>query len=130
MRKRRLENLTYRRAEATALPFADASFDVACISFAFHEMPKSIRDRSLAEMVRVTVPHGTIVIVDYAPPRDAFERAISRFVRLYEGARYVDFVRSDIREFFRGGGIEVREERRFLRGTVRAVVGTRVSAAV
>lgn len=125
-RKRRSENLTYRRADATALPFADASFDIACISFALHEMPRSIRDRTLEEMVRVTVPRGTIVIVDYAPPHNLFERAIARFVELYEGARYVDFVQSDIRESFRGAGVEQREERRFLGGTVRAVVGARV----
>lgn len=125
-RRRPSENLTYKQADATALPFADASFDIACISFALHEMPRSIRDRTLEEMVRVTVPSGTIVIVDYAPPRDAFEKAIARVVRLYEGARYVDFVRSDVRDFLRGAGVEVREERKFLRGTVRAMVGARV----
>jgi ubiquinone/menaquinone biosynthesis C-methylase UbiE len=127
-RKRRAENLTYRQGDATALPFPDASFDVACISFALHEMPRSIRERALAEMVRVTVLDGTIAIVDYAPPRDAVERAIGRFVRLYEGQRYVDFVQSDLGAFLRSAGIDIREERRFLRGVVRAVVGVRTRA--
>lgn len=125
-RRRRAENLTYRQADATALPFPDSSFDVACISFAVHEMPRTIRDRALAEMVRVTVPDGTIVVVDYAPPRDGLERAIARVVKLYEGERYADFIRSDLRELLRKAGVEVREERRFLHGAVRAVIGVRV----
>jgi ubiquinone/menaquinone biosynthesis C-methylase UbiE len=127
-RERRAENLTYRQADATALPFSDASFDVACISFALHEMPRSIRERALAEMVRVAVPEGTLVIVDYAPPRDAVERAIGRFVKLYEGQRYVEFVRTDLGAFLRGAGVDIREERRFLHAVVRAVVGVKTRA--
>lgn len=73
VRKRAAENLTYQQADATALPFPDRSFQVSCVSFALHEMPRRIRDRALAEMVRVTVPQGTIVIVDYAPPRGTVE---------------------------------------------------------
>lgn len=125
-RRRRAKNLTYRQADATAFPFSEASFDVASISFALHERPRSIRDRALAEMVRVTVPRGTVVVVDYAPPRDVLERAIARVVKLYEGERYADFIRSDLRELLRKAGVEVREERRFLRGAVRAVIGIRV----
>jgi demethylmenaquinone methyltransferase/2-methoxy-6-polyprenyl-1,4-benzoquinol methylase len=70
-KKCRAANLKLLRADATALPFGDGEFDVSCISFALHEMPPTIRARTLLEMARVTKPGGCVIVVDYAAPRTA-----------------------------------------------------------
>ena len=53
-------------ADAAALPFADASFDVVVSSFAVHHWPD--RHAGLAEMMRVLRPGGRAIIWDIAPP--------------------------------------------------------------
>jgi len=36
-------NVTFRQADGAKLPFDDETFDISRISFALHEMPRSIR---------------------------------------------------------------------------------------
>lgn len=128
-RRNRLPNLTFQQADATELPFGDARFDVSCVSFALHEMPGSIRERTIAEMARVTKPGGTVLVVDYAPPRDTFGKVLSRVVQLYERDHYLDFIRSDLGALLQRMGIAVQEERIVLRGAVRIVTGSRLGAS-
>jgi ubiquinone/menaquinone biosynthesis C-methylase UbiE len=54
--------------DSAALAFADASFDRALLFFLLHEQPQAVRERTLAEALRVVRPGGTLTIVDYAPP--------------------------------------------------------------
>ncbi|TXI74214.1 MAG: class I SAM-dependent methyltransferase [Dokdonella sp.] len=54
--------------DSAALSFADASFDRALLFFLLHEQPQAVRERTLAEALRVIRPGGTLTIVDYAPP--------------------------------------------------------------
>jgi demethylmenaquinone methyltransferase/2-methoxy-6-polyprenyl-1,4-benzoquinol methylase len=116
-------NLELLHADATELPFGDASFDVSSISFALHEMPPSVREAVLKEMMRVTKPQGTIVLVDYTLPRNAVGRfLVYRAVKLYERERYAEFVRSDLGAFLRGLGVEVRMDRSEWLNAVRIVV--------
>ena len=125
-RKRGRPNVTFVQADATALPFADREFDAACVSFALHEMPAAIREAVLREMVRVTAPGGTIVVVDYGLPRKALARFVVRHVvELYERDHYAEFIRTDVRAFLEQAGVSVREERRGLGGIARVLVGNR-----
>jgi ubiquinone/menaquinone biosynthesis C-methylase UbiE len=57
-----LTNVIFMRAQAAALPFLDASFDVVVSRFAAHhfEDPAAV----LAEMVRCTRQNGTVACVD------------------------------------------------------------------
>lgn len=55
--------------DASALRFADASFDSTLLFFLLHEQPAAVRAATLAEAMRVTKPGGQIVIVDYHKPR-------------------------------------------------------------
>ena len=57
------------RQDASALHFADASFDSTLLFFLLHEQPAEIRRATLAEALRVTRPGGRIVIVDYHKPK-------------------------------------------------------------
>lgn len=125
-RKERRANLRFERANAEALPFGAEGFDLACISFALHEMPTSVRRRVLREMARVTRAAGTIVVVDYAVPRQpAWGALVHGFVKLYERDHYEDFVKLDLLELLREAGIEIREEHRAVLDAVRVVIGTR-----
>jgi len=56
--------------DASALGFADASYDRALVFFLLHEQPEAVRRRTLAEVCRVVRPGGKIVIVDYHRPDD------------------------------------------------------------
>jgi demethylmenaquinone methyltransferase / 2-methoxy-6-polyprenyl-1,4-benzoquinol methylase len=49
-------------ADALALPFPDASFDVAAIAFGMRNIPDM--GRALAEMSRVTVPGGQVMVLE------------------------------------------------------------------
>ncbi len=68
-KKNRFANARFKQADATNLPFEDGSFEVTCISFVLHDMPLSIGAKVLKEMVSVTDPKGTVVIVDYGLPK-------------------------------------------------------------
>lgn len=54
--------------DSTSLDFGDASFDQALLFFLLHEQPPETRARTLAEVLRVIRPGGTLTIVDYACP--------------------------------------------------------------
>ena len=127
-RKNRFPNLTFQQADATELPFGDASFDVSCVSFVLHEMPASIREPTIAEMARVTKPGGMVFVVDYAPPRGVLGHVISQVVRLYEPYCYLDFIRSDLHALLQRMGLDRRDERFTLHGGVRIVIGARSGA--
>jgi demethylmenaquinone methyltransferase/2-methoxy-6-polyprenyl-1,4-benzoquinol methylase len=66
-------------ADATRLPFADASFDAVTISFGL----RNVRDRAaaLAEMLRVARPGGRLVVCEFStPPNRAFATAYGEYL--------------------------------------------------
>lgn len=128
-RKNRFPNVTFLEADATALPFADASFDAACVSFALHEMPSSIREQVIREMARVTMPCGTIIVVDYALPPNRVASALAfHIVKLYERDHYATFVKSDLAPLLESTGIEVLDQRSMLFGLAKVIVGRKSAA--
>jgi demethylmenaquinone methyltransferase/2-methoxy-6-polyprenyl-1,4-benzoquinol methylase len=64
------------QADALALPFAAASFDVVTISYGL----RNIADipRALGEMRRVLAPGGRAVVLDFGKPDNAAARAVYR----------------------------------------------------
>jgi ubiquinone/menaquinone biosynthesis C-methylase UbiE len=125
-RKHRDLDIELVEADATDLPVPEASFDVACVSFALHEMPRDVRARVVGEMVRVTRPGGTIVVVDYALPRNrAWRWLVYHVVKLYERDHYADFVHADLAPLLARFGISIRGEHRALLGAARVVIGVR-----
>jgi SAM-dependent methyltransferase len=57
--------ISFQEADAEALPFADASFDVVTSSFGVMFAPD--QDRTAAEMLRVTRPGGKIGLANWTP---------------------------------------------------------------
>ncbi|KAB2898659.1 MAG: methyltransferase domain-containing protein [Kofleriaceae bacterium] len=127
-RKERPPNVDFVLGDAAQLPFPAGRFDVACISFALHEMPPSIRDQVVREMARVTRHGGTLAIVDYAlPPGRIVRSIIPRLIGLYERPYYAAFVRSDLPALLEGAGVAVRSDRRAFWGNARILVGDKVA---
>jgi SAM-dependent methyltransferase len=55
-------DVVFVEGDATALPFADAQFDVVVSRFAYHHIDEPAR--AAAEMARVARPGGTVVVID------------------------------------------------------------------
>ena len=129
-KKNRDGKVRFDVADATDLPYPNGRFDVTCISFALHDMPLTIREKVLKEMVRVTRLGGTLLIVDYGLPKNRLGRwLIYRLVRLYEATYYREFIKSDLRGLLKQAGIELDLERVVLLGAGRILKGTKAVAA-
>src|SRR5690625_6312726 len=64
--KQRRPDLAFVVGDATALPFADGSFDVVAISFGLRNVVDTTA--ALAEMRRVTRPGGRVVVCEFSTP--------------------------------------------------------------
>lgn len=127
-RKTRSSSIEYLEADATSLPFPDGAFDASCVSFALHELPATIAAKVVAELARVTRAGGTIVIVDYARPRNRVWRfVVVRAIAWFERDPYREFLRSDLRELLARSGISLVEERRAMLGIARIVIARRAT---
>ena len=68
------------QGDATALPFDDASFDVATSAFGLRNLADP--EQGLAEMRRVVRPRGRMVILEFLrPPRGPAGRAYEMYLR-------------------------------------------------
>lgn len=73
---KKLANVTFQIADAHALPFPDGSFELVTCRRAAHHFSKI--DTALAEMKRVLVPGGRLVIDDRSVAEDDFiDRAMN-----------------------------------------------------
>ncbi len=126
-KKNKYENVKFEVGDATNIPFEDRHFDVSCVSFALHDMPLSIREKVLEEMVRVTKPKGIIAIVDYALPKNKISKyLIYHFVKSYESKYYPEFIKSEFEILLRKLGIEIEKEHSVLLGAGRILKGIRI----
>ena len=64
--KRRHPDIDFVAGDATALPFADNSFDAVTFSFGLRNVNDTVK--ALSEMRRVTRPGGRIVICEFSRP--------------------------------------------------------------
>lgn len=127
-KKNKYANAKFEVADVTKLPFNDTSFDVSCVSFALHDMPLTIREKTLKEMIRVTKNEGKIVIVDYALPRNRVGRfLVYHLIKLYEGKYYVNFIHSDNIGLLNKVGIETKAVKRVVFGAGIILTGARVN---
>lgn len=70
--RQRHPDIDFVEGDATALPFNDASFDAVTVSFGL----RNVQDprKALAEMRRVLVPGGRLVICEFTTPPNQFVR--------------------------------------------------------
>lgn len=79
---------------AEALPFADGTFDAVSCVFLLHELPRDVRRRVLAEILRVLRPGGVISVCDSAQLHDSPELAcfLHAFHRTYHEPYYKGYI--------------------------------------
>ncbi len=107
--------LSFQKADGTALPFKDSSFDISSISWGIHDMPYEVGVKVLQEMKRVTKKEGNILIVDYMEPK---KHKVARFthplISLYETKNYIPFIKRGIETYLKEVGLKVIREGNFL----------------
>lgn len=72
-------DITFDVADVTRLPFDDASFDIASISFGI----RNVNDpgKGIAEMARVVRPGGRVIVLEFGQPRSRAFGAMYDFYR-------------------------------------------------
>jgi ubiquinone/menaquinone biosynthesis C-methylase UbiE len=94
---------------AEALPFADATFDVATSVYLFHELPRNARRNVAREMFRVVRPGGLLVIEDSAQLTESAElqAALRSFPGEFHEPFYADYLEDDLAELLREAGFAI-----------------------
>ncbi len=76
--------LRFVDAGAQAIPFADASFDLALMLKSLHHVPTPLMAQALAEVARVLRPHGHLYVSE-----PVFEGPFNEVVRLFNDEQLV-----------------------------------------
>ncbi|TMK95564.1 MAG: methyltransferase domain-containing protein [Actinobacteria bacterium] len=104
-------NVTFVEGDATALPFEDASFDIAGSRRMLHHIARP--ELAVAELARVTRPGGRIFVDDQIAPVDPLAAlALDRFERARDPSHARTLPDIDLRHFFEANGL-VAERTRF-----------------
>jgi ubiquinone/menaquinone biosynthesis C-methylase UbiE len=113
-------NATFQEADATALPFADGSFDLAGTARTLHHVHRP--ELAVAELARVTRLGGRVLVVDQLAPLDPLEAlAVDRFERARDPEHQRLLSDQDFRGLFEANRLVlVRERRRVERRDVDA----------
>lgn len=112
------------QGDATALPFADTSIDVAVYVATLHHLPsKALRIRSLDELARVLAPGASAIVSVWSTSHESFDRAdafdttvdwtlpdgetVPRYYHVYDSDDFADDLRAsrlDVASTFEASG--------------------------
>ncbi len=107
LRGKGIVNASFREADATALPFGAAEFDLVTCRVAPHHFPDCAR--FVREMARVLRPGGVAAMVDNVVPEDEeAARFINDFEKRRDPSHNWAHTQSDWRRFFAAAGLEIR----------------------
>ncbi|MFL6579792.1 MAG: class I SAM-dependent methyltransferase [Burkholderiales bacterium] len=99
-----LTNVSWDLGEATALPYADASFSIVVTRFSFHHFiePLSV----LKEMMRVCAPGGSVLVADMHTSTDAAKAtAFNRMELLRDPSHVRALPLAELQALFRAAGL-------------------------
>jgi ubiquinone/menaquinone biosynthesis C-methylase UbiE len=110
-RERAPANATFVEGDATALPFATASFDLAATLRTLHHVHRP--ELVVAELARVTRPGGAVLVVDQLAPVDPLDAlALDRFERARDPGHERLLSDQDLRHLFEANRLGLVRERR------------------
>ena len=66
--------ITFEVADVTALPFDDAAFDIASISFGIRNVGDPMK--AIAELARVVRPGGRVIVLEFGQPSNGLASAL------------------------------------------------------
>ena len=76
-------------ADATALPFADAAFDLVWSCGLLHHLDDDAAAAAISEMLRVTAPGGRTIVFDGVWPAPAWRRPLAALIRAADRGRHM-----------------------------------------
>jgi ubiquinone/menaquinone biosynthesis C-methylase UbiE len=98
-----IQNVVFREADATSLPFDAAAFDLVTCRIAPHHFPDV--QRFVREMFRVLKLAGIAVVIDNVVPEDLVAaKFINDFETIRDPSHVWSYTESDWREFFETAG--------------------------
>jgi ubiquinone/menaquinone biosynthesis C-methylase UbiE len=110
-RARALPNTEFVRGDGAALPFADASFDLAGTHRTLHHVAEP--GRVVAELARVTRPGGRVLVVDQlAPTEPAAAATLHEFETSRDSSHARLLTDKELRELFAANGLSLLRDRR------------------
>ena len=120
----------FDEGRSTALPYADASFDVVLSTLFFHHLPDDAKRQTAAELVRVLRRGGRLVVGNLGRPQDPLMRlAVRGTVQLLDGVATTALgVRGELPDLLAEAGLHgvtVRDRVRTPTGTYEIVSGGR-----
>jgi SAM-dependent methyltransferase len=106
LRAKGLTNISFAEADAEALPFPDASFEIVTCRIAPHHFPQP--HRFLAESARVLVPGGRFLLVDSTVPPGADGEFWNDFERRRDPSHVLSLTTADWRALIAEAGLDLR----------------------
>src|SRR3546814_1400473 len=94
---------------AYEMRISDWSSDVCSSDLLFHELPRQVRRRVVAEIARVLRAGGRFVFADSIQrgDRSDYDDLLDRFPLAFHEPYYADYVRDDLTALFRDAGLTV-----------------------
>ncbi len=125
--------IAFDEGMSTALPYADASFDLVLSTLFFHHLPDDAKRQTADELVRVLRPGGRLVVGDLGRPQDRLMRiAVRATVQLLDGVATTALnVRGELQDVLTDAGLEavtVRDRTRTPTGTYEIMTATHPTA--
>ena len=104
-------NATFVEGDATQLPFADGSFDLAGTLRTLHHVPRP--ELVVAELARVTRPGARVLVIDQIAPIDPLDAlAVDRFERARDPEHKRLLPEVDLRHLFEANRLVLLRRRR------------------
>ena len=101
-----VENVTFREADAEALPFEDAAFDLVTCRIAPHHFDDAAR--FVHEAARVLKPGGVLLVQDHlGPPDEAAAQYVEAFERLRDPSHNHAYSEAEWRGMMEDAGLRV-----------------------
>jgi SAM-dependent methyltransferase len=106
LRARGLTNISFAEADAEDLPFPAGSFEIVTCRIAPHHFPHP--DRFLAEVARVLVLGGRLLLVDSTVPPGEDGAFWNRFEKLRDGSHVQSLTTLEWRALIAAAGLDLR----------------------